>query len=76
MEAAHNNIYGFGEGITSGQRVTSTTTTCTASSPISRSDRKSYQHTNALIDSGGSGIRVVHNTFLNWMPPRAGGLAR
>lgn len=72
MEVAHNNIYGFGEGITSGQGYFHDNYVHSLQSYIPLGS-KSYQHTNALIDSGGSGIRVVHNTFLNWMPPRAGG---
>jgi hypothetical protein len=72
MEVAHNNIYGFGEGITSGQGYFHDNYVHSLQSYIPIGS-KSYQHTNALIDSGGSGIRVVHNTFLNWMPPRAGG---
>ena len=72
MEVAHNNIYGFGEGITSGEGYFHDNYVHSLQSYIPLGSH-SYQHTNALIDSGGSGIRVVHNTFLNWMPPRAGG---
>jgi hypothetical protein len=72
MEVAHNNIYGFGEGITSGEGYFHDNYVHSLQSYIPIGSH-SYQHTNALIDSGGSGIRVVHNTFLNWMPPRAGG---
>ena len=72
MEVAHNNIYGFGEGITSGEGYFHDNYVHSLQSYIPLGSH-SYQHTNALIDSGGSGIRIVHNTFLNWMPPRAGG---
>jgi hypothetical protein len=72
MEVAHNNIYGFGEGITSGEGYIHDNYVHSLQSYIPLGSN-SYQHTNALIDSGGSGIRIVHNTFLNWMPPRAGG---
>ena len=72
MEVAHNNIYGFGEGITSGEGYFHDNYVHSLQSYIPIGSH-SPQHTNALIDSGGSGIRIVHNTFLNWMPPRAGG---
>ena len=72
MEVAHNNIYGFGEGITSGEGYFHDNYVHSLQSYIPIGSH-SYQHTNALIDSGGSGIRIVHNTFLNWMAPRAGG---
>jgi hypothetical protein len=72
MEVAHNNIYDFGEGITSGEGYFHDNYVHSLQSYIPLGSH-SYQHTNALIDSGGSGIRIVHNTFLNWMPPRAGG---
>ena len=74
MEVAHNNIYGFGEGTTSGEGYFHDNYVHSLQSYIPLGSH-SYQHTNALIDSGGSGIRIVHNTFLNWMPPRAGGLS-
>ena len=73
LVAAYNDIYGFGEGITSGEGYFHDN--YGAQPAVLHPARlNSYQHTNALIDSGGSGIKVVHNTFLNWMPPSKGGI--
>jgi hypothetical protein len=72
MEAAYNNIYGFGEGITAGKGYFHDNYVHNLQSYVPIGSN-AHQHTNGFIDSGGSGIDIVHNTFLNWMPPRAGG---
>ena len=72
MTVAYNDVSGFGEGLTSGGGYFHDNYVHNLQSYIP-SGSHSYFHTNALIDSGGSGIKVVHNTFLNWMAPSRGG---
>ena len=72
-EVAHNNIYGFGEGITSGEGYFHDNYVHSLQSYIPLGSH-SYQHTNALIDSGGFGIkcRAQHVPQLDAAPSRGG----
>ena len=72
MTVAYNDVSGFGEGLTSGEGYFHDNYVHNLQSykPLKANY---YFHTNGLIDSGGSGIKIVHNTFLNWMPPSRGG---
>jgi hypothetical protein len=72
MEAAHNDISGFAEGISSGTGYFHDNYIHDLQSYVPQGSSQPA-HTNALISSGGSGLRVMHNTLLNWMPPTAGG---
>ena len=75
MEVAHNNIYGFGEGITSGEGYFHDNYVHSlqfSDIPLWLTFVSAYECADRL--GRGPASVLVHNTFLNWMPPRAGGI--